>query len=293
MVSTTITFCDDIAMFPDESETIQVTIVSPSGKFCGASFDNDWIFTSSNTSGSINSTSFSFILLASIIISSGISTLGDVESINVTCCCIVEIFLITSVTVQLTIVSPSEKTSGASFSILITPTASETDGVSSCTRFCVTDFASSIISGNISTSGGVVSWITTCWDSIAIFPDPSIAVQITVVIPSGKDSAALFDSERIPLSSSAVAWPISTDVNPPVASIIISSGTIMTGFVKSFGIGVTGGSSISGSITSDSVIVSGCSISGSWIISSFSIINFSVTRGVENFWILWLSVSVT
>ena len=42
-------------------------------------------------------------------------------------------------------------------------------------------------------------------DAMAIFPDPSIAVQITVVIPSGNDSAALFDKESIPLSSSAVA----------------------------------------------------------------------------------------
>ena len=39
--SITTTLCDDVARFPDESETIQVTTVSPSGKFSGASLDND------------------------------------------------------------------------------------------------------------------------------------------------------------------------------------------------------------------------------------------------------------
>ena len=43
--SMTTTLCDDVSTFPDVSETIQVTIVSPSGKFSGASLDSDSILT--------------------------------------------------------------------------------------------------------------------------------------------------------------------------------------------------------------------------------------------------------
>ena len=69
-----------------------------------------------------------------------------------------DIFCITSVAVQVTIVSPSGNTSGALFSKEITPTASETRGISSGIRFCVSDLASNVISGNCSISAGVVSF---------------------------------------------------------------------------------------------------------------------------------------
>ena len=156
-VSTTIILCNEVAILPDESAAIHVTIVSPSGKYCGESLDMNSIFTSSNTSGSISEILFSVRLIASIIMSSGISILGGIESMRVIFCSIVEIFFITSVAVQVTIVSPKGKTSGALFSIAIIPTASEAYGISSSTRFCVSDFASNVISGNCSISGNVVS----------------------------------------------------------------------------------------------------------------------------------------
>ena len=43
-------------------------------------------------------------------------------------------------------VSPNANASGASFCIEIIPTASKVDGVSSGTRFCVSDTASNAIS---------------------------------------------------------------------------------------------------------------------------------------------------
>ena len=66
-----------------------------------------------------------------------------------------------------------------------------------------------------------------------------------VVIPSGKTSGALFDKDSIPLSSLATASPIFTYVNPPDASIITSSGTTISGLLKSLGIGLIGSDSIS------------------------------------------------
>ena len=287
VVSFTITLCDDVPVFPDESVTIHVTVVSPIEKFCGASLPNDITFTWSNTSGSINDTVFSFILVASTIMSSIISTRGGSESIRITFCCIVDIFCITSVIVQVTLVSPNENTFGASLSMEIIPTASYASGVLSFTRFWVSDLASSVISVNCSTSGDVVSWTVTLCDAIAIFPDPSIAVHITVVMPRGNSSPTLFDKDNIPLSSSADAFPILTEVRAPVASITMFSGTDIVGFVKSFGIGFTSGSSVCVSeISSNSDIDSFCSDNAS------STIAFSAAIGVKNFWILCPIVSV-
>ena len=91
------------------------------------------------------------------MISSDMSTLGGVTSIKMTFCSIMDIFPITSVTVQVTMVSPSGKTSGALFSKEIIPTASKTSGVFSFTRFCVSERASSVMSDNCSISGNNVS----------------------------------------------------------------------------------------------------------------------------------------
>ena len=43
--SSTVTLWEDVPTFPDESETVHVTVVSPIGKNSGASLDNDSIFT--------------------------------------------------------------------------------------------------------------------------------------------------------------------------------------------------------------------------------------------------------
>ena len=208
-----------------------------------------------------------------------------------------DIFCITSVAVQVTIVSPSGNTSGALFSKEITPTASETRGISSGIRFCVSDLASNVISGNCSISAGVVSFTVIVWGDMAIFPEPSIDVQMIVVIPNGNNSGALFDKDNIPLSSVASAWPILTNVNPLVASMIRSSGTNMTGFLKSFGIGFTGSNSIFTSLISSNSCRD--SDSSAWIcmascsFNSASIINFSDAIGVENFWIWCAKLSTT
>ena len=111
-----------------------------------------------------------------------------------------------------------------------------------------------------------------------------MAVQIIIDVPSGNASGALFDKESMPLSSLAIAFPILTAVRPPSASIIISSGTEITGFLKSFGIGFTSGNATSGSDgSSGSDNDSCCSTLNSSITSSFSTNNGSDTFGVTNF----------
>ena len=65
----------------------------------------------------------------------GIDRVGAVVSMTITFCNTLTEFDATSVAVQVTTVSPSANTSGASFVSDITPTASETKGSSNSTRF--------------------------------------------------------------------------------------------------------------------------------------------------------------
>ena len=100
-----------------------------------------------------------------------------------------------SVAVQVTIVSPSGNTSGASLVTDITPTSSYISGIVNVTRFWLDDFASREISSMAEIFGEVESWIVTVWEAMAIFPAPSTAVQIIVLIPRGNDDGALFVRE--------------------------------------------------------------------------------------------------
>ena len=150
------------------------------------------------------------------------------------------------------------------------------------TRLRSDDFASSVIFSNGEIFGGIVSWIVTVWEAIAIFPAPSTAVQIIVLIPKGNEEGALLEREDIPLSSVAKASPIFTSVNGPVACTNTSSGTKMVGFWKSLGIGVTGGrvsDSVESELSSSSTVCS--STTGNCV------------EGVTNFCIRCPWVSVT
>ena len=180
---------------PEESVAVQVTIVSPSGNTVGASLVIVDISTSSDASGVTNSIWFLSKLDASIIWSSENEIRGAIESIIRIEWLIVETFPTTSVAVQVTIVSPSGNTSGASLVIDITPTWSDASGISNDTVFLVDDFASSEILPIDDICGGVESWIVTLWEAIAMLPDPSIAVQIIVFIPKGNDEGALLERE--------------------------------------------------------------------------------------------------
>ena len=195
VVSTTVMVWVAEAELPEESVAVQVTIVSPSGNTSGASLVTDDISTSSDVSGVTNSRVFCSKLDASIIRSSENAIRGAVESTKIIDWLRFEMFPITSVAVQVTIVSPSGNTSGASLVTDITPTSSYISGIVNVTRFWLDDFASREISSMAEIFGEVESWIVTVWEAIAIFPAPSTAVQIIVLIPRGNDDGALFVRE--------------------------------------------------------------------------------------------------
>ena len=61
------------------------------------------------------------MLVASTIMSSGICKIGEMVSMMVTLCSVLTVFPDSSVAIQVTVVSPMEKNSGASFVIEIAP----------------------------------------------------------------------------------------------------------------------------------------------------------------------------
>ena len=195
VVSTTVIVWVAEAELPEESVAVQVTMVSPSGKTSGASFVMEITPTSSEDSGMVNSVLFWSRLVASNTISSTNAIRGEIVSINWIDWLSVDTLPTTSVAVQVTMVSPSGKTSGASFVMEITPTSSIISGISKETRLRSGDFASNEMFFKGEIFGDVVSWMVTVWEAIAMFPAPSTAVQIMVFIPNGKDSGALFVRE--------------------------------------------------------------------------------------------------
>ena len=132
--------------------------------------------------------------------------MGTVVSTTKTFCSVLAVLPDTSVAVQVTIVSPSGKNSGASFVNEISCT-SKTDGLSRLTVFSAIEVASIVTSPTGKISGVVVSTIETVWVAVAEFPDESVAVHVTTVSPSGKVSGASLVTEAMSILSVAVASP--------------------------------------------------------------------------------------
>ena len=77
-------------------------------------------------------------------------------------------------------------------------------------------------------TGSVVSRTVTVWIAVVVTPEESVAVQVTVVLPTGNDTGASFTTAMlVSVSCVAVAVPMSTGVNVPVASTRTSAGAVI------------------------------------------------------------------
>ena len=86
-----------------------------------------------------------------------------------------------SVTVHVTVVSPSGKNSGALFDTISIDTESNVSGIPILTIFLSNDSASVLISDGDAITGRIVSETITCWVILDEFPDSSVAIHVTVV----------------------------------------------------------------------------------------------------------------
>ena len=287
--------------FPDESITDHMTSVLPTPKNSGASLVIEIISPLSVAVASPRSMMFWSKLVASISISVGICKDGDVVSTIVTFCSILDSFPATSVAVHVTIVSPIGKNSGASLITETTPDTSVADGACNWTIFFIGTAASRVLSWICDITGGKVS--TTCISCMAKAELPllSTAVHIIWYMPNENDFGELLINNLIPLSSIAIASPISTCVKLPVDSITKSFGTCKRGFVISWTNCCSGSvtcsvASIAWSTDSMSLFSDSSVYDNSFNFSTCCAVNASsicFEVGVSNFTILFLTESTT
>src|SRR5256712_6192877 len=130
-----------------------------------------------------------------------------------------------SVAVQVTIVLPSRKSAGALLVTDLIIPLSVTVALPSGTTLSVVEEASKTTSFGGVICGGVVSIRFTICLALAVLPEPSVAVQVTVVLPSRKSAGALLVTDLIIPLSVTVALPSGTTLLVAlVASCIISDG---------------------------------------------------------------------
>ena len=139
-----------------------------------------------------------------------------------------------SVAVQVTVVSPSLNASGASFSIVTWLTTSVAIGNDNETVLLSDEVASAINSSGCTRDGAVVSIMVTFWVAVEIFPEESVAVQVTMVSPSGNDSGeSLVTVDTSTRSDDSALLNDTTLVSNEVASCVMSDGAVMVGIVVS------------------------------------------------------------
>jgi hypothetical protein len=97
--------------------------------------------------------------------------------------------------------------------------------------FVKTVVASDVMSPGVSIVGGVVSTILTFWEIVALFPAASVAVHVTMVVPTGKPpDVALFVTTGAGSRESMTDGATSvTSVRFPVASLTRSAGCNIMG----------------------------------------------------------------
>src|SRR3989338_7377313 len=91
-------------------------------------------------------------------------------------------------------------------------------------------------------TGGAVSPTVTRWVAVALFPLASVAVQVTIVVPNGKNAGASLATEGFgSVSSDTPGVPRKIPVAPPrvLPSTVRSGGAAKTGGTASTGGSIT------------------------------------------------------
>ena len=141
-----------------------------------------------------------------------------------------------SVTVQVTVVLPNGKVAGASLVTEATEQLSEVVGVPNETPVAVQPelVLADTAAGAMMLGFTLSITVTTCV-AVAVLPDPSVTVQVTVVLPSGNAEGALLDTEATEQLSEVVGVPNDTAVavQPELVFAETAVGAIMVGLTLS------------------------------------------------------------
>ena len=186
VLSFIVTVCVAVAVFPEPSVTVHVTVVVPNGKVAGALFVTLATVQLSAVVAVPKVTVVATQLLsADAVTFAGAVIVGFVLSITVIVWVAVVLFPAASVAVQVTVVFPNGKLAGASFDVTALVQLSIATGVPKLAMVAVQLLsAETVISEGATRYGPVLSLTVTACVVVAIFPEASVTVHVTMVVPN-------------------------------------------------------------------------------------------------------------
>src|SRR5713101_7051483 len=230
------TSCGQVAVLPCESVAVQITVLVPTGKIAGALLDT---VTTPQLSEKVGVPSVTLVAPqrpgeATTVTRAGQVIEGGWLSVTITSCGQVAVLPCESVAVQITVLVPTENIAGALLVTVTAPQLSETVGVPSVTLVAPQrpGEAKTVTSAGQVMEGGWLSVTITSCGQVAVLPCESVAVQITVLVPTGKIAGALLDTVTTPQLSEKVGVPSVTLVapqRPGEATTVTSAGQVIEG----------------------------------------------------------------
>jgi hypothetical protein len=245
-LSVTVTSCVQLAVFPETSVAVQVTVVVPIVNTAGASLVIIKSAPDEQLSAAVGVPKATAVAVhtpasAATLTLAGQVIVGFSVSLTVTLWVQVAVFPEASVTVQVTVVVPIVNTAGAS--LVITKSAPDEQlsvavGVPKFTPVAVHTPASATtltLAGQVIV-GFSVSVTVTLWVQLWVLPAASVAVQVTVVVPivnTAGASLVIIKSAPDEQLSVAVGVPKITPVavhTPASAATLTLAGQVIVGF---------------------------------------------------------------
>ena len=240
VVSTTVTVKLAIDTLPVKSVAVTFTVVSPSAKVLSLGGVTTTTGAGSTMSVAVTtkSTTAPVAPVASAMIGSGTVITGGVVSTTVTVKLEVDSLPAESVAVTFTVVSPSAKVLSPG-GVTTTTGAGSTISAAVTTKFTTAPdgpVASATIGSGTVITGGVVSTTVTVKLDDDSLPSKSVAVTLTVVVPSGKTlppggvttSTGAGSTMSVAVTTKSTTAPVG-----PVAWAMIGLGAVITGGVVS------------------------------------------------------------
>ena len=196
ILSVTVTFWVPVAVLPEPSVTVHVTVVSPIGKAEG----HHWLPMPQCSCLLSPASKVTPVAVQPVMVVTSTSTdtviVGFILSVTVTFWVAVAVLPEPSVTVHVTVVSPIGKTVGhhclpkPQSSCLLSPASKVTPVAVQPVTVVTSTSAGAVIVGFI------LSVTVTFWVPVAVLPEPSVTVHVTVVSPSWKAEGASLLTEQ-------------------------------------------------------------------------------------------------
>jgi hypothetical protein len=261
VLSSTVTVWVAVALFPSASVAVYVMVVIPFGKIFSVGTPLRMIVTGEQLSEAVAKPRSVLLTNAAHMVApgpvvaftaGGAVITGGVVSVSVTVWVAVDVFPSASIAVYVMVVIPFGKTFPVGTPLRVMVTAEQLSTAVALPRFAsLTNFSQLVAPGPVETvtaagaviTGGVSSVTVTVCVAVAVFPLASVAVWVTVVVPTGKifpDGTPLRVTVTPGQLSFTAARPRAASVTtlPQIAApgavvVTTAAGAVMVGFCVS------------------------------------------------------------